>query len=112
MSNETDITKVTNEATYLRAGKRVLCEYFRSKPLGTFSLSGMQMKTTGHFVRVTGKIKRVSAEGTPQNPVNIKIELLVETESPPCSPNPLPGEESLIGTVVLLSPSTVLEVLP
>jgi hypothetical protein len=111
MSEETDITKVTNEDTYLRKGKRVVCEYFRAKPLGTFSLAGMQMKTTGHFVRVTGTIKRVSAEGTPQNPVNIKIELLVEAEEPPCSPTPLPGEESLIGTVVLLSPSTVVEFL-
>lgn len=112
MSDDAEVTKVTNEATYLRKGKRVACEYFRSKPLGTFSLAGMQMKTTGHFVRVSGVIQRVSAEGSPQNPVNIKIELLVETEEPPCSPTPIPGEESLIGTVVLLDPSTVREFLP
>lgn len=111
MSDETDVTKVTNEATYLRKGKRVICEYFRAKPIGTFSLPGAQMKTTGHFSRVTGVIQRVSAEGSPQAPVNIKIELLVETEEPPCSPTPIPGEESLIGTVVLLDPSTVREIL-
>lgn len=105
------IETVTDEATYLRKGKRVACEYFRAKPLGTWSLAGVQMKTTGIFTRVTGTIKRVSAEGTRDAPVNIKIELLVETEEPPCSPTPIPGEESQIGTVILLDPSTVKEFL-
>lgn len=103
---------VTDEATYLRAGKRVACEFFRSKPLGTFSLAGVQFKTTGTFKRVTGVIQRVSAEGTREAPVNIKIELLVETEEPSAPEPPIPGEESQIGTVIRLSPSTVVEFLP
>lgn len=104
---KSDVEKVTDEATYLRKGKRVACEFFRAKPLGDFSLSGMQMKTTGYFVRVTGVIQRISAEGSRERPVNIKVELLVETEEPQCPPE----EESLIATVVLLDPSTVKEFL-
>ena len=109
---KSEIEKVTNEDTYLRKGKRVVCEFFKAKPLGTFSLPGVQMKTTGHFVRVTGIIEDITAEGPRHAPENIKIHIRVETEEPPCSPTPLPGEESLIGTVVMLAPSTVTGFLP
>ena len=106
-----EIEKVTDEDTYLRVGKRVVCEWFRTKPWGTFSLAGMQTKTTGWYTTITGEIVDITGEGDRANPVNIKVHVLVSEEMPKRI-NQIPGEESLIGTIVCLDIKTIKQILP
>ena len=53
-------------------GTRVHVRVFVSQPIGSFSIAGAQMKTTGQWRELTGTITHVRGDH-PTNPVEIGI---------------------------------------
>lgn len=66
---------------YLTKGTRVRASWFQSKALGTFSLAGMQMKTTGSFVEVVGVCRHFRGDD-PVAPTEVRIYVEPEGEVP------------------------------
>lgn len=62
-------------------GSRVRASWFQSKPLGSFSLAGVQMKTTGSIVEVVGTCRHFRGDH-PVAPTEVRIYLEVEGEVP------------------------------
>lgn len=60
------------KAPYITKGVKVHVEFFSSKELGTYSLSGFQPKVTGLFVSVAGPCVHFRGDH-PTHPTQVKI---------------------------------------
>lgn len=101
------------DAPYITKGTHILAQWFQSKPLGTFSLAGVQMKTTGSFVEISGTCRHFRGDD-PTNPKEIRIYVepggdinpsIQRTRPFGCA---CPGHDNLVE----IKPDWILEVLP
>lgn len=94
-------------------GTRVRANFFQSKPLGTFSLAGVQMKTTGQFVEVVGTCRHFRGDD-PVNPKKIRVYVEAEGEIPDHVPRGRPYGCTCEGhdNLVEINPDHIVEILP
>lgn len=76
-------------ADYLTKGTRVRASWFQPKPLGTFSLAGVQMKTTGSFVDLVGTCRHFRGDD-PVNPTETRIYIEPDGDVPDSIPRTRP----------------------
>lgn len=67
-----DPTKCTDPSTYVTKGRRIHAKWFKPKDMGTWSLTGFQMKLVGDFVEVSGIVRHLRGDH-PTNPTAIRI---------------------------------------
>lgn len=62
---------------YITKGTRIRAHWFQPKPLGTYSLAGVQYKVTGTYVDVAGVCKHFRGDD-PINPTQVQIYIEVD----------------------------------
>jgi hypothetical protein len=94
-------------------GTRVRVQFFQAKPIGSFSLAGCQLKTTGQFVEVIGTCRHFRGDD-PVNPTMVRVYIEAEGEVPEhvvqCRPFgcTCEGHDNLVE----VNPNHIVEILP
>ncbi len=66
---------------WIEKGTRVRARWFKPKELGTWSLTGFQMKLTGNFVEITGTVRHIRGDH-PTEPKEVMFYVEPEGEVP------------------------------
>jgi|LakMenEpi03Aug12_release.lakeMendotaPanAssembly.Ray.scaffolds.fasta_scaffold1907897_1 hypothetical protein len=98
---------------FIVKGTRVRARWFQPKPLGSFSLAGCQLKTTGSFVEIVGTCRHFRGDD-PVSPTKVRVYVEPEGDVAEYVARRRPhgctcdGHEALVE----MNPDHIVEVLP